>query len=94
MVNQKVLGQTTLFADTPAADFPPATANETSPPLASPTLAVTKPAGTSVNAGQPDPAATIADSARTGTPGWLWVALVFVSAVVLWLTARWTKPRV
>ena len=32
MVNQKVLGQTTLFADSPRAEFPPATANTNESP--------------------------------------------------------------
>jgi hypothetical protein len=39
MVNRKVLGQTTLFADSPPADFPPPV-SESTPPLAQPSLAV------------------------------------------------------
>jgi hypothetical protein len=43
MVNQKVLGQTTLFADSPAAEFPVPDTGSRAAPRASPTLAVSQP---------------------------------------------------
>jgi hypothetical protein len=89
MVNKKVLGQATLFADSPPADFP-ATDTATNPSVG-PTLA-------GVKAGKPLEVAVITNSPsegavakKSGRPGWL-VTMVVLSGVAILLVAWRRSP--
>lgn len=81
MVNQKVLGQTTLFADSPRTDFPTTPVETGEPP---PTTPVATAAPTSTNSAQPPPAISSGTTAPpTPTPrqpSWLLI-LVLLGAV-------------
>jgi hypothetical protein len=90
MVKQKVLGQTTLFADSPAADFPATDANPN--PLAGPTLALAK---------KDEPQAFAAttnvplETAKATKPhkSRLLMVVAFAGVAVLLVAWRWSQTR-
>jgi hypothetical protein len=89
MVNQKVLGQTTLFADSAPVDFPAAAPN----PLAEPTLAVTKrnePARASVTTNGPP---RTVESTQPRSSRRLTVAVVVAGVVIFLVAWRWSQTR-
>lgn len=77
MVNQKVLGQTTLFADSPRTDFPPPPVETGEPPLTTP-VATTAPTSTNRTL----PPATISSGTPTPPtptprqPSWLLIVVL------------------
>ncbi len=89
MVNQKVLGQTTLFADSIAAEFPPDLAGANSNIAAAPTLAVSETTESQVEVA-PHAAAKTPESRRP--KGWLTVAIALVIGLgfgsLLWARRR------
>jgi hypothetical protein len=80
MVNQKVVGQTTLFAGSPVAEFTPLPPASNPPPQ----LLPPPPAAAPVAAPNPPPGASPAPPARRGPLLWLGVAFV----VAWWVMHR------
>jgi len=92
MVNQKVLGQAALFADSPAAEFP--AAGPTTTPLAQPTLAVPKATESRVVVAETSlpPAGGDARAIRRSR---LPMTVLILGAVIAVLAAwRWSNSRV
>jgi hypothetical protein len=91
MVNQEVLGQSALFADSPAAEFP--TTDPASHRLAQPTLAVRRPAEPPVVVAETN--APSADDNVTKPAQARWpMALVMIGAVAAVVVAwQWSNSR-
>jgi hypothetical protein len=87
MVNQKVLGQTTLFADSPRVDFPPAITPEPSELTnsAAPTNMASLPAPT--NSASAEPPVSVRDATPapvpTRQPSWLLILLLLGAALLI-----------
>lgn len=87
MVNQKVLGQTTLFAGSPTAEFPPrpnetsettAVAIESNAPVVTPRIAAP--------ASQPAPNVTPATPTQPRKPNWLVVSATLAALLIILFT--------
>ncbi|HEX5218032.1 MAG TPA: hypothetical protein VFZ59_00570 [Verrucomicrobiae bacterium] len=91
MVNQKVLGQSALFADSPPAEFPAAASTTT--PIAQPTLAVRKPSEPPAIAAETNtPSATNNVGAR-GRARWPTAALLIGSVVAILVAWQRSNSR-
>lgn len=87
MVNQKVLGQTTLFADSTRADFPPAITPESGEPItiAAPTNMASLPPPTNSASAEPPVSARDATPSPLPTrqPSWLLILLLLGAAFLI-----------
>ena len=91
MVNKKVLGQTTLFADSPPADFPATVPSQN--PLAMPPVAV---AGTNerpVVAPMTNSFPMAVETTKPRKPKLLAVVVVFAAVGILLAAWRWSQTR-
>ena len=93
MVDQKVLGQTTLFADSSVAEFPVTTLKQAPPPLATPTTAVAGPDARTVVVAEANAPPGVTTTNRSTSPGWLMGVIILASVGILLVILRSLKAR-
>ena len=93
MVKKQVLGQAVFFANSLAAEFPVTTPDSIAPPLATPTLAVTKPGLAASVATETNASSREADTDRSLRSRSLLPLVILAAVGVLLVASRRLKPR-